>query len=203
MYRILSKISLFSFPRRSRIHPRNASSRRRLPHDAIAGNSPASFSSPPLRRECSLLTRAILARPAKDPVTAIAGKCGPGPDRGGGIKTPLRSLLKKPDTGSAARRFMRRRRDGFVGTGLRACPALHGCPSSGQARRPVPTANNLEGRTGLFQQPRQGGIGGVPLQRTGSCACPRSRPVPTAHRNPMKSRSTDSPARAASRRSAT
>ncbi len=70
---------------------------------------------------------------------------------------PSKGLLKKPDAGSAARRFMRRRRDGFVGTGLRACPALRGCPSSGQARRPVPTANNLEGRTGLFQQTPQGG----------------------------------------------
>ncbi len=51
-------------------------------------------------------------------------------------------LLKKPVSGSAAWRFTRRGRDGFVGTGLRACPALRGCPSPGQARRPVPTMNN-------------------------------------------------------------
>ncbi len=77
--------------------------------------------------------------------------------------TPDKGLLKKPVSGSAARRLMRRRRDGFVGTGLRACPDEGQPRRAGQARRPVPTANNLEGRTGLFQQPRQGGGREVPL----------------------------------------
>ena len=46
--------------------------------------------------------------------------------------TPLSGLLKKSVKGRLA----------IVGTTLRGCPALRGCPSSGQARRPVPTVNN-------------------------------------------------------------
>ena len=74
--------------------------------------------------------------------------------------------------------------DGFVGTGLRACPALRDCPSSGQARRPVPTANNS--MIGIPSLPREGFFNNPP---GGGCSFEKAffnNPVRAAHK--MKNR---------------